>query len=471
MPYTKFISGHSGSYFIARYLTKNGRAIAFDSLNLLERESDGMRWWRAMDAVRHDFGNDKVTGKGRARTYEHIIISLDESDSADLDEFRDYVNEVAERWFAGTGARSLGSFQVAIVYHDDNLERTEKGKKGILHAHLIVNNTDLETGRRLAPRLTLRAVQAFRKDVNDSALAHGFSAFASDGASHSAEEFAELGLETAPTRAMKEISLRFPEISDAIDGEQPKDVGTPAKSAVEASVRTVRERRPVRKTPRGETRKRTRDGWSWKGEIEERVSFALKISRNRSDFTRVLTELGVKMERASKGGIMFVHPDGGKKKVRGRTLGYRFTDEGIAATLAGNSIREAVGGSATELSDGAIAAVCAELSRIPTGTREGNERVQALFALMDYVSAKGIESERDFPATAEGRSMLLFAKRIGMFAEADREDGKRRRTDAPPTPKRTKLAGSAGSGTDAIPGANGTAPGRERGTKDIGEGH
>lgn len=37
---------------------------------------------------------------------------------------------------------NFGNYEVAVVYHDDNERR-------IPHAHVVVNNTNLNTGHRL----------------------------------------------------------------------------------------------------------------------------------------------------------------------------------------------------------------------------------------------------------------------------------------------------------------------------------
>ena len=55
---------------------------------------------------------------------------------------------------------SFPNHEVAIVYHDDNAN-------GIPHAHVVVNNTDLETGRRLQdpdPKALARSLQRIAED-------------------------------------------------------------------------------------------------------------------------------------------------------------------------------------------------------------------------------------------------------------------------------------------------------------------
>ena len=142
MPYLKQIAAHTNCQNIQRYLEKNDRALAKDFFNLSVDERDGygdegkedIRWADEMDALRSRFGNDSPFGSLRARTYKHFIISPDPEDGIDLEALR----ELARAW----ALEHFEDYQVAIVYHDDNESR-------IPHAHIVVNNTNLETGRRM----------------------------------------------------------------------------------------------------------------------------------------------------------------------------------------------------------------------------------------------------------------------------------------------------------------------------------
>ena len=118
------------------------RAIAHDFVNIYG-EHDQNRWAQRMDITRESEGNDKAYAGKRAVTYRHFVISPDPRDHVDLETLRnltmDWVNE-----FFGTDLEPgmLGSYEVAVVYHDDNTHH-------VPHAHIIVNNTDLNTGKRL----------------------------------------------------------------------------------------------------------------------------------------------------------------------------------------------------------------------------------------------------------------------------------------------------------------------------------
>lgn len=212
MPYVKFISGHSESTkTIQNYLEKKGRHLASDFVNAARESIDGLSWSEVMDRTREDYDTQHARKGQRARRYEHIIISLDPQDDVSLDDFRDYVTSIVSHWFDG----ELGRFQVAIVYHDDNSERVARGEKGVLHAHLVVNNPDLETGLRLSPKLTPKFVNDFATDANSRALDLGWHGFAQNGVSMTLEQMKAAGLSRSRGRyaalAMAE-GIEVPEI-------------------------------------------------------------------------------------------------------------------------------------------------------------------------------------------------------------------------------------------------------------------
>ena len=118
MPLVKCINGHTGCAATERYLERDGRAIGHNFVNL--------------DCVER--GNGEPYRGKPAITYRHYIVSPDPADKIDLDRLR----ELAVAWTQ----KHFGDYQVAIVYHDDNEHR-------IPHAHIVVNNANVETGRRL----------------------------------------------------------------------------------------------------------------------------------------------------------------------------------------------------------------------------------------------------------------------------------------------------------------------------------
>ncbi len=106
------------------------RALARDFRGIPPSQRDD--WARYMDRTRNRLLG--VCSPGDYVTYHHYIVSPDPRDRIDLARLRD----LACAWVDMT----FPTHQVAIVYHDDN-------DRHIPHAHIIVNNVDLETRRRI----------------------------------------------------------------------------------------------------------------------------------------------------------------------------------------------------------------------------------------------------------------------------------------------------------------------------------
>lgn len=158
-------------YHIQDYLEKNNRAIARDFLNFSLDRDHTRNWSYFFDMSRARDGNDRRWGGKDPVTYQHFIISPDPRDGVDLDTLRAFVTEWANDLFGG-GEGSLGEFEVAIVYHDDN-------KRGIPHAHAVVNNTDLATGKKL--HISNSQNKFLATHLQDLALKYGLTAFETDG--------------------------------------------------------------------------------------------------------------------------------------------------------------------------------------------------------------------------------------------------------------------------------------------------
>jgi hypothetical protein len=146
MPFLGTINAHEPCGLrIQDYLEKRdgqNRALAHDFVNLEQGEMQ-RDWAYFMDKTRHLCGNDTAWAGRDAITYAHFVISPDPRDGVDIDTLRSLAMEWVHEFFGtDTDRGSLGSYEVAVVYHDDN-------ENHVPHAHIIVNNTDLETGRRL----------------------------------------------------------------------------------------------------------------------------------------------------------------------------------------------------------------------------------------------------------------------------------------------------------------------------------
>lgn len=389
MTYMKILSGHSSAKWIRYYLFKNDRALDKDFLNLTDRDWKGRDWAKVMDRTREIFGNNVPVKKDtKVRTYEHFIISLDEKDDGvELDDFRDFVNEWASKWFDSRGpeGQGIGRFEVAIAYHDDNKARGVQGKQGILHAHLVINNTEVETKRRISGLRTTKVVQAMRADLQTMSLERGWHAFATDGKSYTQAEMDEKGLKVSRgkrlDRAMSALDRvlaneakgaqieDFSEaMQDQLDKRHPVDKLIPETFTVGAAPSSqpkVGEGDPIASdkvsgfsyttmrtedgrvmrlvVPHGfgdsetmaERQIETREGWSWKDDIRDRVDVAVRISKGPADFASKLGELGIKVNYNREGDLVYHHPsDPASRKVKGSTLGKQYAATSIEQVIA-----------------------------------------------------------------------------------------------------------------------------------------
>ena len=288
MPYLKQIAAHTNCQNIQRYLEKNNRALAKDFFNLSVDERDGygdegkegVRWADEMDALRSRFGNDRPFGNLRARTYKHFIVSPDPEDDIDLPALR----ELARAW----ALEHFEDYQVAIIYHDDNESR-------IPHAHIVVNNTNLETGRRMHhddPKEFNRRLQEMAKE----------------------RELLYLSDVQEPTEGLDRLASKG----------QPEKVRP--KSLQQVYIGRV-ERQLVES-----------GSYSWVADIRNRVSVATSLARNQEEFHQVLGLLGVtasdNSRSARRDDWVFSLADEPSKKVSGERLGLLFAKETIMRQLS-----------------------------------------------------------------------------------------------------------------------------------------
>lgn len=438
MTYMKPLSGHSSVKWIRYYLFKNDRALDKDFLNITDRDWKGRDWAKVMDRTREIFGNNVPVKKDtKVRTYEHMIISLDEKDNGvELDDFRDFVNEWASKWFDSRGpeGEGIGRFEVAIAYHDDNTAREAEGKQGILHAHIVINNTELETKRRISGLLTTKVVQAMRADLQTMSLERGWHAFATDGKSYTQAEMDEKGLKVSRGKRLDRAMAALDNVlANEAKGAKVEDFG-------EAMQQQLDERRSVEKlipetytdsltasrqpsdgkpdstdsdkftglsyttmrtddgramrlvVPRGfgdsdtmaERQIEQREGWSWKDDIRDRVDIAMRISKGPTDFASKLGELGIQINYNRNGDIVFHHPsDPASRKVKGSTLGKRYAATAIEQTMAEKYVsrRQRAQGLVSRerwMDEGERAAALAIAKAAAPCTREGAELMSRL---------------------------------------------------------------------------------------------
>lgn len=389
MTYMKILSGHSSAKWIRYYLFKNDRALDKDFLNLTDRDWKGRDWAKVMDRTREVFGNDKPVKKNtKVRTYEHMIISLDEKDNGvELEDFRDFVNEWASKWFDSRSpeGQGIGRFEVAIAYHDDNTAREADGKQGILHAHIVINNTELETKRRISGLRTTKVVQAMRADLQTMSLERGWHAFATDGKSYTQAEMDAKGLKVSRGKRLdRAMSALDRVLANEAKGAQIEDYGQamqdkmnerhsvekmipetyndrvvtspqskPDKIESNGSAESVGLSYTTMRTEDGRTLRlvvphgfedsetmaerqiETREGWSWKDDIRDRVDVAVRISKGPADFASKLGELGIKVNYNRDGDLIYHHPsDPASRKVKGSTLGKQYAATSIEQAMA-----------------------------------------------------------------------------------------------------------------------------------------
>lgn len=133
------------SYLESKRGKAHGRALAWDYLNLSKNERK-IGWDITMDETRSSYGHDVLRRRAeglKCRHYYHFVISPDPRDSKTIDDLRELTVRWAQEMFGGVyGSGQLGTYQVAICYHDDNVNHTP-------HAHLIVNCTNFDDGKKL----------------------------------------------------------------------------------------------------------------------------------------------------------------------------------------------------------------------------------------------------------------------------------------------------------------------------------
>lgn len=283
MPYMKFVTGHTSTKGIKRYLEKDGRALAEDYLNLNPQGISAFDWSVAMDSTRRAFGNDLPWRGLRVRTFKHYIVSPDPADDLDLDALRELSVAWAEENFA--------DFEVAIIYHDDNANR-------VPHAHVVVNNTNLETSRRLQepdPRALKRSLQKLAADRGLRFMAEG---------------------DTASRRT-------HPKAPKGKSGKTPH---------------ASRQREYSRKAEREIAAK---GEYSWVSDIRRRVSIARNLAGDEAEFKQVLATLGIDVSanspKAERRDWVYSFQDAPTRRISGERLGLSYGKEGMADAFGRSS--------------------------------------------------------------------------------------------------------------------------------------
>ena len=279
----KAIAGHTSARGICRYLTKKDRALAEDYLNIDAPEgARGFDWAAVMDETRRAFGNDLPWRGKRVRTYKHYVVSPDPKDGAGLSALRELATAWAEERFS--------EFEVAIVYHDDN-------ERGIPHAHVVVNNTNIETGRRL-------------QDPDPKALAESLQSIAE-----------RQGL----------TALRPPEAVGVAARAQKRN----PKRAPETYRSEYVRRAEQELTERGE--------YSWTADIRARVRIARTVSRSEAEFRGILSAMGVTVSdnspKAQRRDWIYAFADRPSRRISEERMGLAYGRDRLEPLLRAGGVR------------------------------------------------------------------------------------------------------------------------------------
>lgn len=388
MPILKPISGHGSVGGIKRYLEKKNRALAKDLFNLSwdergncndpQENKEFVLWDVEMDVTRASAGHNEPWKGKQARTFKHFVISPDPQDRIDLEALR----ELASSWVL----KHFPDNQIAIIYHDDN-------EGSIPHAHIVVNSTDLRTGRRMHTDHP----EDLNRDLQDMAR--------------------EMGL----TGLSNEMPKR---------GEKKPEASTPrSRQAVYFG--------------RAEKELMASGNYSWVGDIRARVALAKNTSRSEKDFLDALSRLGIEVADNSKSAKrddwIFSLADEPSKKVSGERLGYTFGKQMLRERFGRQSAYHPAQRSEREIRSRAIDAVrlndlndlsrlsavletCAKFdirfledfdSRLATLTRRGNE---------DSVGFRRLVEARVY--VAENELMTRRNPQEGARAQSTRQRGR-----------------------------------------------
>lgn len=282
----KTIAGHTSARGICRYLTRKNRALASDYINIdapgPAHPEAAFDWARVMDSTRRAFGNDLPWRGKRVRTYKHYVVSPDPKDGIGLEVLR----ELATSW----AREHFSDYEVAIVYHDDN-------ERGIPHAHVVVNNTNIETGRRLQDP----DPKALASSLQDIAERQGLSA------------------------------LRPPEPAGVAARAQRRN----PKRAPETYRSEYVRRAEKELAEHGE--------YSWTADIRARVRIARTVARGETEFRSVLSSMGVTVAdnspKAQRRDWIYALAEHPARRISGERMGLSYGREHLEPLLRSGGIR------------------------------------------------------------------------------------------------------------------------------------
>lgn len=316
------------------------RVLGFDMEGLI------CCWDQVMDDTRNPrFGGlgDVHNGK-KVTTYRHFVISPDPECGISKHNLLELATEWARAHFGDVGVRgSLGRFEAYICIHDDN-------DGNVPHAHVIVNNSDLDTHRRL--RMTPKEFSGLWDSIQDVSRDWGIPALPEHGTWIKAEASrrkrgaaavenevhwkASPEAERALAAKRKELwrakaiyrALERKGLHDIERARQAKtDAKRLAKEIDSMSSKYARKSRGRRLS--SVERKLMRSGrFSWKQDLANAVKLSVDTSRDEGEFLESMAALGCACEVAD-GDYLIRHPKNPAQwKVSGWKLGnnYRRTE-------------------------------------------------------------------------------------------------------------------------------------------------
>lgn len=412
MPALKPVSGHRSVRWLKRYLEGESgeRVLGRDFWNLSEKNGRAGRDWAAqMDLTREEFGNDVPYKGKRVQTYKHYMLSPDPRDEVSLETLRDVTMQWVERNFP--------QFEVAVTYHDDN-------QNHIPHAHVVINNTNLERGTRITTYLDDRRVREIGRDLNRIALEMGLRSFTSDHRSLTPDEIAS--------------SASASSSADADVLERARRASRDGRVSGRPGVRRGPKVQRVVTIPEREARRRT--GRSWKSELRVYVDIARLATTSEAGFTSMLRSMGVAVRADARGEWVLTHPGAGDgpREVRASRLGAAYSRRsirrGFALDYAGWRKRSAAPGrAAPPLSDAQRDSVVESITVIG---RQGSSPLPSLEEIartLDFNRAHAVTRLSDYTMLEgpEADAARRCAEAIGLFdTEARARDTRAARDDA-----------------------------------------
>ena len=240
------------------------RAVTADYLNIATPHAR-KHWARRMDKTRAAFGNDRPWGGAPAVTYQHFVISPSPRDDVGFDTLRDLAIEWAEKHF--------GDHEVALISHAANAA----GER-MPHMHVIVNNTNLATGRRL--QISKGKSRRMKDDLQKMAEERGLRWFDNEADDGRTQQFAY----------------------------------------------RTREERALEKSGK----------YSFQQDLRNRIDVALRTTRTAADFAEELEALGVAREAGAGrdgGDCTYSLAGSPRRRSSGERLGAGYTPDGIAGRM------------------------------------------------------------------------------------------------------------------------------------------